>query len=50
MNPVDAKARGIVHGQTVRIINDRGSTLLPIKVTPRIAAGIVSIKEGRGSR
>ncbi len=46
MNPADAKARGMVDGQTVRIYNDRGSTLLPVKVTPRIAAGVVSIKEG----
>ena len=46
MNPADAKARGIKDGQTVRIFNDRGSTLLPVKVTPRIAAGVVSIKEG----
>jgi anaerobic dimethyl sulfoxide reductase subunit A len=46
MNPADARARGITDGQTVRIFNDRGSTLLPVKVTPRIAAGVVSIKEG----
>jgi anaerobic dimethyl sulfoxide reductase subunit A len=30
----------------VRIFNDRGVTLLPVKVTPRIAQGVVSIKEG----
>jgi anaerobic dimethyl sulfoxide reductase subunit A len=30
----------------VRIFNDRGSTLLPAKVTPRIAQGVASIKEG----
>jgi len=46
MNPADARARGITDGQTVRIFNDRGSTLLPAKVTPRIAQGVVSIKEG----
>jgi len=46
MNPADARTRGIVDGQTVRIYNDRGSTLLPVKVTPRIAQGVVSIKEG----
>jgi anaerobic dimethyl sulfoxide reductase subunit A len=46
MNPADARARGIADGQTVRIFNDRGSTLLPVKVTPRIAQGVVSIKEG----
>ena len=39
-------ARGIADGQTVRVFNDRGATLLPVKVTPRIAPGVVSIKEG----
>lgn len=46
MNPDDARARGIVDEQMVRVFNDRGSTLLPVKITPRIAAGVVSIKEG----
>jgi anaerobic dimethyl sulfoxide reductase subunit A len=46
MNPIDARARRIEDGQTVRIYNARGSTLLPVKITPRIAAGVVSIKEG----
>ena len=46
MHPVDATARGIVHGDRVRVFNDRGATVLPVKVTPRIAPGVVSIKEG----
>jgi len=46
MNPTDAKARGIADGQKVRVFNDRGATLLPVKVTQRIAPGVVSIKEG----
>jgi anaerobic dimethyl sulfoxide reductase subunit A len=46
MNTEDAAARGITNGQTVRVYNDRGSTLLPVKVTSRIAPGVVSIKEG----
>lgn len=46
MNTADAASRGIADGDTVRIFNDRGSTLLPVKVTSRIAPGVVSIKEG----
>src|SRR5262249_33738433 len=46
MNPADAAARGISDGETVRVFNDRGATVLPVKVTPRIAPGVVSIKEG----
>ena len=46
MNTDDAARRGITNGQTVRVFNDRGSTVLPVKVTSRIACGVISIKEG----
>lgn len=46
MNPADACARGIADGDLVRVFNARGSTLLPVRVTERILAGVVSIKEG----
>jgi anaerobic dimethyl sulfoxide reductase subunit A len=46
MHVEDARARGIVDGQKVRVFNERGSTVLPVKVTDRIALGVVSIKEG----
>jgi len=46
VHPEDAAARGIADGQRVRVFNDRGSTVLPARVTDRIARGVVSIKEG----
>jgi DmsA/YnfE family anaerobic dimethyl sulfoxide reductase A subunit len=46
IHPADATARGIVDGQRVRVFNDRGATVLPARVTDRIAPGVVSIKEG----
>ena len=46
MHPADARARGIVDKQTVRIFNDIGATILPVEITDRIAPGVVSIKEG----
>ena len=46
MHPDDAAARGIADGQRVRVWNDRGSTVLPVRVTDRIFRGVVSIKEG----
>jgi anaerobic dimethyl sulfoxide reductase subunit A len=46
MHPDDAAARGITDGQRVRVWNDRGSTVLPVRVTDRIFRGVVSIKEG----
>jgi len=46
IHPDDAARRGIADGQAVRVFNDRGSTVLPARVTDRIAPGVVSIKEG----
>jgi anaerobic dimethyl sulfoxide reductase subunit A len=46
MNVADAAARGIEDGQPVRVFNDRGATILPARVTDRIAPGVVSIKDG----
>ncbi|HEV8614242.1 MAG TPA: molybdopterin-dependent oxidoreductase [Methylomirabilota bacterium] len=46
IHPGDAAARGITDGQRVRVFNERGATLLPARVTDRIARGAVSIKEG----
>jgi len=46
LHPAAAAARGIVDGQRVRIFNERGATELPVRVTGRIAPGVVSIKEG----
>jgi anaerobic dimethyl sulfoxide reductase subunit A len=46
LHPEDARARGILDGERVRIFNDRGATVLPARVTTRIARGTVSIKEG----
>jgi anaerobic dimethyl sulfoxide reductase subunit A len=46
IHPADAAARGIADGQRVRVFNDRGATVLPARVTDRIAPGVVSIKEG----
>jgi len=42
----DAAARGITDGQMARVFNQRGATIVPARVTDRIARGVVSIKEG----
>ncbi|HJQ58638.1 MAG TPA: molybdopterin-dependent oxidoreductase [Vineibacter sp.] len=46
LNTADARARGIKDGQKVRVFNAFGATVLPAKVTSRIAPGVVAIKEG----
>lgn len=46
INPLDAKERGISHGQLVEIFNDRGRVKLHARVTPRIAPGVVSVPQG----
>jgi len=46
VHPEDARTRGILDGERVRVFNDRGATVLPARVTDRIACGAVSMKEG----
>lgn len=46
INPLDAEKRGIVQGDTVKIHNDRGISLVPAEVTPRIMPGVVAMQAG----
>jgi anaerobic dimethyl sulfoxide reductase subunit A len=46
MNPVDAEARGIKHGDIVLITSRHGKTLRPVCVTPRIIPGVVNLFHG----
>ncbi len=46
MNPLDAASRQIVDGENVRVFNSRGIIVLPVKVTPRIMPGVVSVPQG----
>jgi len=41
MNPSDAVARGLKHGEVVEVYNDRGSVLCGLEVTDRLPAGVV---------
>ena len=47
INPVDAEARGIRHGDEVYVFNDRGKLAIKALVTKRIIPGVVSIYEGK---
>lgn len=42
----DARQRNIRNGDEVKIFNDRGTVILPAKVTERIMPGVVSIDQG----
>jgi len=46
MNPADAAARGIEHGDVVSIYNERGVVLAGAYVTERIIAGAVGMDHG----
>lgn len=46
MNPLDAEERGLELGDMVLVYNDRGKLKLPVKVTPRIAPGVISVPQG----
>ncbi|CAH2605664.1 dimethyl sulfoxide reductase subunit A (plasmid) [Rhodovastum atsumiense] len=44
INPLDAEPRGIHQGDPVRVFNDRGITVVPAEVTPRIIPGVVALQ------
>lgn len=46
INPEDARNRGITQGESVRIHNDRGITVIPAEVTQRIMPGVVALQAG----
>ena len=46
VNPIDAEARGIVDGDTIRVFNAHGEIRITAKVTPRIIPGTVGLTEG----
>jgi len=48
INPQDAEARGIKHGDMVRIFNERGSVLYAAYVTERMMPGVVRAVNGYG--
>jgi anaerobic selenocysteine-containing dehydrogenase len=48
INPADAEARGIKHGDIVRIFNERGSVLRAAHVTGRMMPGVVRAPNGVG--
>lgn len=41
LNPMDAKARGIEHGDLIKLYNDRGAVVLVAHLTARLQPGVV---------
>ena len=46
INPVDADARGIAHGDGVRVFNDLGEVLCEAHIESRVREGVVSMPKG----
>ncbi|MCX6560850.1 MAG: molybdopterin-dependent oxidoreductase [Candidatus Aminicenantes bacterium] len=46
MNPLDADPRGITDGDPVRVWNDRGALILPVRLTSRVMPGVLAIPQG----
>jgi len=46
MNPRDAEVRQIKNGDEVKVFNDRGSMVLPCRITKRILPGVVDVPQG----
>ena len=47
MNQVDADARGISQGDTVRVFNEKGESLTKAYITSKVMPGVVAIYHGR---
>jgi DmsA/YnfE family anaerobic dimethyl sulfoxide reductase A subunit len=46
INPIDALPRGLKTGDKVRVFNERGEVIIPVKITPRIIPGVVAMPQG----
>nr|WP_092069069.1 DMSO/selenate family reductase complex A subunit [Dendrosporobacter quercicolus]NSL47330.1 molybdopterin-dependent oxidoreductase [Dendrosporobacter quercicolus DSM 1736]SDL85505.1 anaerobic dimethyl sulfoxide reductase subunit A [Dendrosporobacter quercicolus] len=46
VNALDAAERGLNDGELVKVYNDRGIIVLPVKVTSRIMPGVASVPQG----
>ncbi len=46
MNPADAAARGLTDGISVKVWNDIGDVILPLRITEAVRSGVVSSEKG----
>ncbi len=46
MNPRDAQTRGLKGAKRVRVFNERGAVILPLKVTDAVVPGVVASEKG----
>jgi anaerobic dimethyl sulfoxide reductase subunit A len=46
LNPIDAAARALTNGDTVRVFNDRGELTIRCRITRRIMPGVIAIPQG----
>jgi len=46
INTIDARERGIQDGDKVKIYNQRGTIIMPCRITPKIVPGVVDIPQG----
>ena len=46
MNPHDAKARGLVEGDVIRVFNDRGAFLAGLRLNDGLRRGVAQIATG----
>jgi anaerobic dimethyl sulfoxide reductase subunit A len=46
LHPADAASRGLQPGQRVRVWNERGAVLVPVRVSERVLAGVAELPSG----
>ena len=47
MHPADAAARDVADGDRVRVFNDRGEVIFPLKTDEAVREGVVVLPQGR---
>jgi anaerobic dimethyl sulfoxide reductase subunit A len=46
LNPTDAASRGLLAGQRVRVWNERGAVLVPLRVSEHLLSGVAELLSG----
>jgi anaerobic dimethyl sulfoxide reductase subunit A len=46
INPLDAESRNLKNGERVKVYNDRGTVVIPCRITNRIMPGVIAIPQG----
>ena len=46
VNPMDASEQGLSSGDEIEMYNERGSIAVKVRITPRVAPGVLALGQG----